>query len=142
MSSPILIRYFGIFGVILKICKILESLPWFYFCPSQSARDKQRRRNAPVHFIDIRSWEIHIANTVLSFMGILSAQKVPFFKMISQSVHIQWTWCGKIIRVLCLSTICFSLPQPLRPRVTELQDMLSMHKASLHCSSPFPNPLT
>lgn len=48
----------------------------------------------PVCIISFRSFrEIHIANTVSSFLGILSAQKVPFFKMISHSsysVDMRW----------------------------------------------------
>lgn len=46
MSTSVLTRYFGIFDVILKICKILEFLPWVQFYPLQPARDKHRRRNA------------------------------------------------------------------------------------------------
>lgn len=45
MSTSVLIRYFGIFGVTLKICKILESLAWVLFYLSQPATGKQRRRN-------------------------------------------------------------------------------------------------
>lgn len=70
---------------------------------------------ASVCFIDFRSWEIHIVNIVSSFMGILSAQKVPFIEMIFHSLYsIDMAKSSKLHAFPPL--LCFSSPQTPCPR--------------------------